>query len=1207
MIKHANHPFTLASLAAAIAFFAGIGPAQAVVVTPLNLQKPPLFLNAAVDPNIAVTFDDSGSMESAFMPDSVDDNCSYRHPKFYSNVYNRIYYNPAISYLPPLKPDGTSFPNASFAAAWADGYEGNSAIVVGAGGSATANLATSYFPTRSMPARSTGNGTRITNRTETTSGNPTGGPRYTGAGSLLGCNATYGDNNTAWLPFATGTGTGGTSKAFYYRFTGTPAQIDDATQYVAVDMSAATTAEQQNFANWYSYYRSRTLMGRTAMTRVFGVQGQNLRVAFQNLNSGTFRFAAGTTEWRKFVDVTTPTAATPRTSFFQWLYREEAANSTPLRASAIRTGNLFKYGSATNTGFTNPYYEQSPVNRELTCRQNFAITLTDGFWNEGAPSSTGIVYDHVTRAFPDGFAYTLQPPYGNESSGTDLPSLADITFTYWATDLRTDLANQVPKYIKNPNAANQVAQYLDPENDPATWQHVVQYIVGLGVAGTRSFPGDYNALKAGTVNWPAPVNNTATAVDDSWHAALNSRGTYFSAADPDELVDSLSAVLQNVLVRRGTAAAATVTSGIIQASTLAFKTAFDSSDWSGQILAFNVDATGNPILPALWDTGQVLTARTSPRVILTASSASGGGIPFSWGSLPTAYQNALNDNPATVLVDSDGYGSQRVDYLRGDRSREADRVPASDTGPRFRIRQNLLGAVINSGAVVVAAPSAGYSDDTWVAGAPELAALYSEFRENNKARRRVVYVGANDGMLHAIDAGRGLDVVGGVETAVNDPGTGDEKWAYVPYEVAPSLSQLTNTNYAFTPYVDNSPTARDVFVSGAWRTMLVGSLRRGGQGVFALDITNPNITEANASTVVMWEFSDDRTSGIGSPRQLGFTYGKPNIARLAIRNSSTSVGKWVVLVPGSYNSDETDGNTGTGNSALFVLDAANGNIIRQFDLTGSKGLTTPTMGDYDDDFTDEFAVAGDLNGQMWRFDLSNESPSAWTVSKLWQPAVDGSQPITSAPRIFPDPATAGLIVVFGTGKYLEPSDRGLAIPTQALYGIRESGASAPAVTIGSLVQVAITGPDAQGRFRAPTSSVPTSAGGWFINLPMQGERDVTSAGAQFSTGLAIFSTIIPNGDDPCQPGLRGNIFILDAASGGAGSLGALTDTDGDGDIDANDDATVIGSAVSSTVAEGSPALLVNAGGGVGTLVDFPTVKVKQTIWRRRSWRELPNQ
>ena len=91
MIKHANHPFTLASLAAAIAFFAGIGPAQAVVVTPLNLQKPPLFLNAAVDPNIAVTFDDSGSMESAFMPDSVDDSCSYRHPKFYSNVYNRIY------------------------------------------------------------------------------------------------------------------------------------------------------------------------------------------------------------------------------------------------------------------------------------------------------------------------------------------------------------------------------------------------------------------------------------------------------------------------------------------------------------------------------------------------------------------------------------------------------------------------------------------------------------------------------------------------------------------------------------------------------------------------------------------------------------------------------------------------------------------------------------------------------------------------------------------------------------------------------------------------------------------------------------------------------------------------------------------------------------------------------------------------------------
>ena len=133
--------------------------------------------------------------------------------------------------------------------------------------------------------------------------------------------------------------------------------------------------------------------------------------------------------------------------------------------------------------------------------------------------------------------------------------------------------------------------------------------------------------------------------------------------------------------------------------------------------------------------------------------------------------------------------------------------------------------------------------------------------------------------------------------------------------------------------------------------------------------------------------------GAGSdPKQLGYTYGKPNISRLAN-------GKWVVVLPASYNSDETgDGAVGTGLSTLFILDIQTGAVIRQFNLTGSKGLTSPTMGDLQGDFVDEYAVAGDLNGQLWKFDLTSTTPSSWTVAKVFQPAVDGDQPITSAPR-----------------------------------------------------------------------------------------------------------------------------------------------------------------------------------------------------------------
>lgn len=1170
---------------AALAFAVALLTAGAAAAAPLNLQKAPLFLNSSVDPNIAVTVDDSGSMASAFMPDSVDDGCGWRHPRYYASNWNRIYYNPAIKYTPPLKPDGTPFPDATFTAAWRDGYEAQTGFVSGALGSSTLDLSKNYRATRSRNARSSSGttGTEIS---------------HVATFDASSCQSTW------TFPFATGSGASLVSPAFYYKLTG--ADPTSAASYTAVQVG---DAEKQNFANWYSYYRTRYLMARTALSRVFGVQDDNLRIVWQNLNSNKLASASKVTKF----------TSTGRTDFFNWLYRTPSDNATPLRASMIRVGEFFARSSGTD--LTNPYWEppQAPATtgKELVCRQNFHVMMTDGYTNETTNPSLGASpRDHLATTLPDGTAYSTSDAHSKifwdeiaasgtcgTSGGTCSPTLGDIAFHYWAKDLRGDLANKVPSFVPDrsvtaPASDDATEIYFNPNNDPATWQHLVQYIVGLGVAGTMAYPGDYNALRTDSAKkWPALKNDSPSAVDDAWHAAINSRGEYFSAQNPSELVDSLSAVLKSVLVRRGSASAATVTSGIIQSSTLAFRTAFDSGDWSGKVTAYTVDETGQlQIGSPKWEAGEKLTARgADDRVIYTSTDADGGGVAFRWGNLPAAYQASLDDDPSTVAVDDDGLGEARLNYLRGDRTNELDK------GGKFRIRASTLGAVVNSGAVVVSAPSAAY-DDQWPSGAYELdkdAETYAAFRATHKSRNRVIYVGANDGMLHAFDAGTGA-------SASPSFGSGDELWAYVPREVVPRLSTLTNPVFAFEPFVDLTPTVRDVYDRNTkqWRTLLVGGLRRGGQGVFALDVTTAKgLDEADASSVVLWEYADD--IGTAEAKRMGYTYGRPIISRLNVKDG----GRWVVVVNGGYNSDEADGNVGDGTGSLFVLDAITGDLLREINVPEAKGLSAVTMGDYDSDFTDEFAVAGDLNGNLWRFDLSNPEPANWSVVKVFAPASTGKQPITAAPRIFPDPATGNVIIVFGTGKYLEPSDRTTTgTPTQSFYGVRDYGAASTRypVTRSALqaqTLTAVAQPDGSKLLKVSNNGVTLAQDGWYVDLLDVGERSVTSFGAQFSLGFFIASTIIPNGDDPCEPSLRGNVFLLNAATGGQSSF-AVMDTTKDGYISSGDDKSVIGRSVAQSVPEGSPSVLVPPGGGIGRLVDFPEIKIPQTVWRRRGWHEL---
>ena len=1181
-----------------------------VVGKQLDLSKAPLELAIGRDARVFMTLDDSGSMRAAWMPEGMEAHvdlfsgvCGFQTPGFFSKHLNSIAYDPATVYVPPLKSDGSRFPAANFNAAWLDGIRANSG-----GYATTVNLGTQYFPTFEL----WDNGTQFTHRTIRHVAVPVGAPD---------CNAPTDAQLTARLPFVSGTGPGMQSAAFWFDFTGTGVGAGNdpwlETNYTA---RAVPVDQRQNFANWYSYFRNRSLLARSAISSAFAQLKTPIRIAWQNLEANPIVAATAMSDF----------AGTARQAFFDWLYFSPTSGSTPLRAATLRVGEFFRRSGAAPA---NPYWEPA-LGIEVSCPVNAHLLVTDGYWNEKNPpvdpTGSGIqstlampdgLYTYVPGTGPDTTVYWNQTPRGtlaqencrNAANATVLcdPTLADLAMHYWASDLRPDLENNVPpRWVdlatgitstaaapSNATLAASVPEvYWNPANDPATWQHLNQYVVAMGVGSMLPFnQNSYMQLRKGLSKWPYPKNASSRAVDDAWRASLASRGDFLLAKNGQELETKLATILNSIDLRRGSASALSVSSGVASTSALAVGTGYDTGDWTGRIEAFALDEQGVPATQPTWEAGAKLSLRLpDSRVIFTSSTSDGSGVAFRWAGIGAAWQSALDDDPATPALDDDGFGADRLSYLRGDRSREARQ------GGPFRNRASLLGAVVHSGAAVVAAPASGIREDRMPADAPEAIAAaspggqsYDDFREVHRQRRRVVYVGANDGMLHAIDAGQG-----------SDPGTGEELWAYVPHELAGHIGRLTMPGRGFEPMVDSTPVVRDVFIDGEWRTLLVGNLRRGGQGIYALDITSPVLTENNASDLVLWEFSDDSNGA----ERLGYTYGKPNIARLPH-------GRWVVLLPGGYNNEESDAAVGTGAASLFVIDAQSGSLVREMQLPDGYGLGFLTLGDSNDDEMEDFGVAGDLVGNLWRFDFTAANAAQWTVEKLFEPEpLDREKyPITSSPRIFAA-ATAGQgIVIVGTGKFLEPLDRAPGGVSQRLMAVRDLGPGAAeypwhlddlAEHTLSRVPAPVASTEPRAHFEIDDLSAEDTASGWYFNFAEPGERLVAGIGALFSQGLFYAATIIPNGADPCKGGLGGNFYLLDAATGNGTGEQPLFDSNNDGTVDAADSITAVGIELEQGVVEGVPPVVVSIGGGDAAVAGLEGIRVPEPLWRRRMWREL---
>ncbi len=508
---------------------------------------------------------------------------------------------------------------------------------------------------------------------------------------------------------------------------------------------------------------------------------------------------------------------------------------------------------------------------------------------------------------------------------------------------------------------------------------------------------------------------------------------YFQVTNPNYLENALDKAFTGMLSESSASSVATNSTSLKTDSRI-YQASFNSNDWSGHLFAYNVDPTkGDVSKTASWDSGVQINSQTpSNRRIITFGRDKKAGIPFTWAAISsqtdTTQKDALNKNAAGTV---DGKGSKRVDYLRGDTSNEGK------AAGYFRPRPlSVLGDLVNSSPVYVGAPSAGW------AGAD-----YTKFTTKYKDRKQMLYVGSNDGMLHAFD----------VET-------GNERLAYVPsvfYNNAPlnsNLSLLTSQTYGHKYFVDGTPMVNDIEVPSAldkWKTVLVGGLNWGGRAYFALDITNPDDPssdhsvstnfadgELNAANILMWEFTNSNDG------DLGFTVNQPTyppFKSTAQQIAKMRNGKWAAIVGNGYNSD-------SGKAAVFIffLDhtgttwAIGTDYIKLVaDATGpNNGLSTPLPFSVRQDGITDWIYAGDLQGNLWKFDVSSATTSDWKLAFSGKPlfvATDSGgvirQPITTAPQVMAHPY-GGAMVLFGTGKYLETSDTlSPSFKTQSLYGI----------------------------------------------------------------------------------------------------------------------------------------------------------------------------
>lgn len=901
--------------------------------------------------------------------------------------------------------------------------------------------------------------------------------------------------------------------------------------------------EMTNFANWYAYYKTRNQMMKTSVGHAFQPIGDNYNVGLVSLSNAAAERSMMKPD--RF-------SGTHRSDWYDALYAMNGSQSTPIRQALHAIGKLFANQA--------PYdFDKDSQVVKFPCQQNFTIITTDGYWNGNAAAD---VVSNDNRE--DARRFCLRSKGCVDPSPQTLNSLSDVAL-YWYNGGSNDGTTSL-----RPNLEDWSRPGLVPaapgEN---TRLHMKTYALGLGVDGIMTYEpnydtaavvgGDFYKLITGVTSgcpwngggayvWPDPLtgDNSGSAayqsrVDDLWHAAINGHGKYFPASDPLQVVTGLRTALSNIEVKLGAAAAsATSTPNISQYDNDLYSATFTTVKWFGQLTKRKINIVTGDVEPAeLWNSSNIVGRKvdesSDSRRILMLDTATGGLKDFDYGAMSTLERSWFDNKCAALsqcanlssanraIVNS---GATIVDWLRGQQQYANDTVlrayARSETIPQGMSNTVplVLGDIASAKPAFVRDSRKNYAR-----------AGYNDFKVAQADRPGMLYVAANDGMLHAF--------------ASDD---GEELWAYAPRITMKKLHQQASVNYGVNHQytVDGSPEAADVFINGAWRTVLVGGLNAGGRGYYAIDVTDSGNPRA------LWELCADAAvcGGINYEPEIGLSFGNPQFGTW--RNASGAE-RWVVFLTSGYNNiPGADGiNAGSGKGFLFVVDVATGEVLDRI-TTNSGSTATPSgfakiSAITENPTTDPlvtYVYGGDNLGQMWRFDFT--SPGTVRMLKMGDAGPD--QPITTAPDIAlcrvetvaDDGSTepqARRVVAFGTGRLLDLADISNTA-VQSAYVLRDSGVAvgaaqwraASSMPKQTLTKTAGAGGD-QYTIDGPTVDLSQHAG-WFVDFDRNGGERV-NLDPKIVLGTLRVVTNLPSSSSSCSVGGTANIYGLDLCTGKA--------------------------------------------------------------------------
>ncbi len=779
------------------------------------------------------------------------------------------------------------------------------------------------------------------------------------------------------------------------------------------DQRPQTDAEAlQNFANWFTYHRRRETAAKAVAAEAIA-EARQCYIGIYTVN-GDVRLGVRPVHVSAPPEAAEPGAAVRRDEsqlLLDTLYRIDSRGFSNLRQALDQVGRYFHQTQRSSIGAA-PWFS---AEQGGACQRAYAVVLSDGFWN-GLFSGVGNADGNQGAPYADRWGDTL----------------ADAAMFYYRSDLAPGLEDLVP------------AQGCDR----AAHQHMVTHVLSFGVNGTldpQDIDADGRPDQPGYADdpcfalpdtphprWPLPLPGLASTVDDLWHAAVNGRGLYWRADDPQALKSAMERILEAIgsaVSSSGLAVSGTAVDGV----SVVYQALYRTDDWSGDVLAFALGADGtldNRPETALWRASTQLQPSEGlydQRCILTYGGPwrEPQGIPFRYDALSDAQKKMLQAGSA-----NEAEARQLLDYLRG---REFQHL---------RPRASLLGDVVHATPVVAG---------------------------------RTLFVGANDGMLHALDSRSGA-----------------ERFAYVPNLLFDHLAALASPEYPSRHqfYVDGPPYVGEV-LEGLYqrRSYLVGGLGKGGRGcygllvesrqreaqgdgygayktLFSLDDVGPGSAEASLASIVLWEYPRPDTAQDGMDNDgdrlldetgetddaIGYLLGQAYVVNA---NTPKDTYRSVVIFGNGYNSVG-------GRAVLYVLDAASGRLLRKIDTGAGEdnGLSVPALIDVNLDRCVDYAYAGDLKGNLWKFDLSASDPAYWGLAYgedldgdgvVDAAAGDRPQPLFAAPGQSitgrPDvmamagacaPGGHGYMVIFGTGRYLGIEDR-YDHSTQSVYGIWDFG------------------------------------------------------------------------------------------------------------------------------------------------------------------------